>query len=907
MRRTSRLEIRAHPNSCIAEQRAVEHHGTITGMKIVANPKPSRAEDVPIVDATPIASAREEISRARLASRRETTSSGDLAAISFLRQFRVLLGAARLYHRNHPRLMEMLASAEHQLRAVLASQSPLVFAVERNGILLPRYDAKTGELLNDPRGELRALAEDFLRSGICSLLFTPQTNVGELDLFAHEMSRVPRSATPGDTTSRMVWDKWVREHRVIGIRLNIPTERRDSLLLASLVSAILAYDEAPQHSSRSRANSALPVANFDQVSAALRILTKLTPPRDPETELTPEDVARRTHSFLSGGDRLAVSLAVYGVSNVKPREGETLEPYLGRLADALMLAFLKQEFEAGRTTALDLTRLVVRLDQVRNEPANAGAIRFGTAQHNEARVAALCERFWNTLPARVKGKALRSSYAWCVPPTVVAKFLEPLALAVEKKKSEASGREGRGVLLAYTRSLESEEGKVRRTVASGLAELAPQIERLWPHPSIADFGKGVVQALLVEPSPGVAGLLSAVVERLARVSLIKHEYAEFERILETLDLAPRDDEHAHISTLVGRILNDDPWLYLVEEALANKPLNPVIPRLLRRCPDRLVDRLGLLLTTSGGIDSLPAMVRLVHAVGEPVLGVLESRLYEPRRQRIATAIYLLASSDPKRLAGALPRALASWDWSLQDLAVSELARWTNPSVVSASAKAFLALLVEAHAMVVPGMIDHLGSSNETSAIPMLLKVAAGECLGLRDIYFRIKAVEALGKMRVVEAAPLLLRIVRERNGLARSEPAALRAVAEEALALLEGRQSSARLQTPEKAGPKSAKTHARSRRYVRAHLPTPLPATVVGTHSGAVRVRTISLGGAFLESERRVAVGESLRVEVRAGLRRLQFTAVVRNITPGGSGVEFVHMKSEDRERLRRLVSQALA
>jgi hypothetical protein len=27
---------------------------------------------------------------------------------------------------------------------------------------------------------------------------------------------------------------------------------------------------------------------------------------------------------------------------------------------------------------------------------------------------------------------------------------------------------------------------------------------------------------------------------------------------------------------------------------------------------------------------------------------------------------------------------------------------------------------------------------------------------------------------------------------------------------------------------------------------------------------------------------------------------------PGGSGVEFVHMKSEDRERLRRLVAQAL-
>src|SRR5216684_5203881 len=261
-------------------------------MKIVRNAKVSPAEGVPIVDATPIGSLREETSHPNVAPGRTTVSSSDAAAINFLRQFRVLVGAARLYQRNHPRLMEILASAEQQLRVVLAAQSPLVFAVERNGIILPRYDAKAGELLNDPRGELRTLAEELLRSGICSLLFTPQTNVGELDLFAHEMSRVPRSATPGDTTSRMVWDKWIREHRVIGIRLNVPTERRDSLLLASLVSAVLAYDESPQRSLHSRTKSAQPLANFEQMSAALRILTKLAPPRDPDTETSPEDVAR---------------------------------------------------------------------------------------------------------------------------------------------------------------------------------------------------------------------------------------------------------------------------------------------------------------------------------------------------------------------------------------------------------------------------------------------------------------------------------------------------------------------------------------------------------------------------------------------------------------------------------------
>jgi hypothetical protein len=875
-------------------------------MKILTNSGSQATEEIPVVAATPVVPRRKESSSAEVTPVRATISSADAAAINFLRQFRVLLGAARLYQRNHPRLMQILASVEQQLRIALASQSPLVFAVERNGIILPRYDANAGELLRDPRGELRGLAEELLRSGICSLLFAPPINVGELDALAQEISQVPRSATPGDTASRKLWDTWIKEHRVAGIRLNLPTERRDSLLLASLVSAVLAYDGASEISAHARAAQEQPSANFEQVAATLRVLAKLAPPRDPEMIPSTQEIARRFHSVVSGSDRASVSLIVHGVSHVRPREGETLEPYLGRLADALVLAFVKQEFDAGRVTPAGLAPLLVRLDQERFDAAVNGMPRFGGAQYDEMRVAVLCDKFWSKLPARMTGKILRSRDAWCVPAAVLARFLEPLAVAAVNKKADAAGREGRAVLLSYGRCLESEEGKARRAVAAGLAEIAPQMERLWPHPSAADFGRGIVHALLLENSPGVAGLLSAAVENLARISLVKHDHAEFERILETLESAPRDDEHAHIATLVARILNDDQWLYLVDEALTNKPLSPVIPRLLRRCPDRLIDRLGLLLTAPNGMNYLPAMVRLVHGTGEPVLGALESRLYEPRRQRIATAIHLLGASDPKRLAGALPRALASWEWNLQDLAVTELLKWTNPPVVATSAQAFLATIAEAHAMVVPSMIDHIGFAHEVSAVPVLLQVAAGEHLVLRDIYLRIKTVEALGRMRVSDAAPLLRQIVRERSGLAHTEPAALRAAAEEALALLENRPSSGRARTAENARSKSSVAHSRPRRYLRARLQTPLRASITGARSGTARVRTLALGGAFLETEQRLAVGDSVQVEIRAGLRRIQSTAMVRNIAPSGAGVEFVHMKAGDRELLRRLVTQLL-
>ena len=875
-------------------------------MKVLDNSKIKPNEDVPIVNAIPMVPRKLEPVPAEVVPVRPAFSNAETAIIFFLRQFRVLLGAARLYQRNHPRLMEILASTEQQLRIALAARSPLVVAVEPKGMLLPHQEGSTTELLHDPRGELRALAEELLRSGICSILFTHPINVGELDLIAHEISQVPRSASPGDTASRKLWDNWIRNRGVVGIRINIPTERRDSLLLASLMSAVLAYDNASQHSSYSRAARKMPEASFEQIAVTLRVLAKLAPPDDPEMQPSTEDMARRFHSVVSGSEQFCISLIVYGVSHVKPREGETLKPYLERLSDELVLAFVNQEFNVGRTTPPGLAPLLVRLDEERGQADNTGNSRLGGSQYDEVRVSALCEKFWNALPAQVKGKVLRSRDAWCVPSSVVARYLEPLALAAEKKKADAAAREGRAVLLAYARCLESEESKARRTVAAGLAEIAPQTERLWPHPSAADFGRGIVQALLRENSPGIAGLLSAAVEKLARTSLMRREYTEFERILETLEAAPRDDEHAHISTLVGRILNDEQWLYLVDEALSPRPLNPVIPRLVKRCPDRLIDRLGLLLTAVNGLNSLPSMVRLIHGAGEPVLGALETRLYEARRQRTATAIHLLASADPKRLAGALPRALASWEWSLQDLAATELMKWTNPPVVAATAQAFLATLPEAHAMVVPCMIDHLGIAQETAAVPTLLLIAEGEYAALRDIYFRIKAIEALGRMRVAEAAPLLLRMVRQRNGLAHDEPAALRSVAEEALSQLENRPSSTRAQPAESERTKPSVTHSRPRRYLRARLQNPMPAVITGTRGGSARVRTLALGGAFLETDQRLAPGDSMQLEIRTGLRKIQSTAVVRNVTAIGAGVEFVHLKPRDRELLRRIVTQLL-
>ena len=66
------------------------------------------------------------------------------------------------------------------------------------------------------------------------------------------------------------------------------------------------------------------------------------------------------------------------------------------------------------------------------------------------------------------------------------------------------------------------------------------------------------------------------------------------------------------------------------------------------------------------------------------------------------------------------------------------------------------------------------------------------------------------------------------------------------------------------------------------------------------------MGGALLETSARLSIGDSIEVEIHVALRSIRLTAVVRNVSLAGYGVEFVHMKLVDRERLRRRIGKLL-
>jgi len=824
--------------------------------------------------------------------------------IRALRALHMLLRSARLYDRQHPRMLQSLDAAYELLRSVVANTNGLEIRVERSSLVVPKLNEAP---LPDVRGDLYTLANDFRRAGIHNLIFAPKFHVGELDTLAQlAKASLLKSGQPTKQEALAWWPAKLQEHRVEGIAINAQTERKVDTVLASLVAALVAYGG---HSPRETAEAPIEIPEIDDLIASLRLLARLTPPLEAARGISPEEAARAIHAAMEEASRETVRLLLGAVTQYPPREGERPQPYLLRLSESLIFEFLGPEFSAGTLTPNGVRPMFHRLAEVL---VTAGGYTGPHASAHLSSLAAtwamdthrekLIEKFWLELPPREKSAVQRGTDVWCVPIVVLKQNLAQLAAM----GADAPRREARSILLNYARRFDSTHAATRRIVAAGLNELSPIIESLWPNQVPEDLSRGTLKALEKETTPETAALLAAFLEHLGRVAVTRGDFLGFETILDALEKAPHDIAHDHISALAHRLVAQDRWLLLVDAALANRALDPVLPRLLQRDPERLLDRLTLLLTEPRSAEFLPAMARLIRTIGVPALNLLETRLYEARRQRVSAAIKLLAVADPDRLLRGLTRALASWEWNLQDLAVSELARPANAASAQSSAFVFSAVLADAHPLVVPMMIDQIGLAQEVSAVPQLMEIAAGEHDLLRDQFVRIKAIEALGRMRAQDAAELLRSLATKREGLAYAEPSGLRAAAEDALALLEDRPASARARAAFAAAASSNGSFIVPRRYMRVPLESPLRAQIDGSQAGLARVRTISLGGAYLESPKKLNVGDSIQLEVRSGLRKIHFTAVVRNIGAEGNGVEFVHMKDEDREKLRKLVQRHL-
>jgi hypothetical protein len=823
-------------------------------------------------------------------------------AFTALRDLQILVSTRRLYHHSHPKNLDNLDTAYSSLQKAARTLNGFEVRTSSDNFVVPKLSESP---IPDSKSELRHLAADFQLSGIRTLTILREFHIGELDTLVQLLrAALLKSKEPARVKLASWWNAKLLEYGVEGILVNAQKDRKVDTVLASLIGAMVAFGG---NSANEDLDAPITAPGSDSLAKVLRLIARLTPPLESARGLSPEEGARGIHSTLAEADRETVRLLLNAISQHAPREMQKPQEYLLGLTEILILENLSAELAAGELTTADVSKNLQTLGKalvdggVYSGPHSSQHLsQLAAAWADEAHQMRLLEKFWAELPPRERSSVLRSHEIWCVPVSAIRLALDQLADA----GADAPRREARNILLNYARRLDSPDPAARRIVASGLKDLTPVIESLWPNQLPEDLSRFALKSLQQEAVPETAALLSAFLESLARLAVTRGDFAGLEGILSGLEKAPKEPPFEHMHTLVGRLIAQDRWLLLVDASLANRPLDPVLPRLLVRDPDRLLDRLTALLVEQRAVELLPPMARLLRTIGVPVLNLLETRLYEARKQRVSAAIKLLAAADPERLLRALPRSLASWEWNLQDLAVSELSRPANAASSRSSAFIFAALLGDAHPLVVPMMIDHIGIAQESSAIPQLMEIAGGSHEILREQFVRIKAIEALARLYATESVTLLRGICEKRDGLTHAEPAGIRAVASDALAVLEERPGSKQVRSTYELGAPSGTNFVVPRRYARVPLESPLRAQIETGQQVMARVKTIGLGGAYLESSRKLSVGDAIKLEVRSGFSKIHFTAVVRNSGPDGNGVEFVHMKSDDRDKLRKLVQK---
>ena len=168
-------------------------------------------------------------------------------------------------------------------------------------------------------------------------------------------------------------------------------------------------------------------------------------------------------------------------------------------------------------------------------------------------------------------------------------------------------------------------------------------------------------------------------------------------------------------------------------------------------------------------------------------------------------------------------------------------------------------------MIIPLALDEIGLCGDTETAPKLLRIAEGEGLPPGSEYLRVKAIEALGRMRAPVAVDDLRRYVESRKTFGWAYPDEIRMAAAQALIKLDPEWIRAFLPNSgldpkvlplAPLDPIPDRDFVRQRRYRRVRLPRAVPATITsarGKFTSAISV--LSLDGGLLTGDIQIPVG----------------------------------------------------
>ena len=645
----------------------------------------------------------------------------------------------------------------------------------------------------------------------------------------------------------------------------------------------------------------------EEVVQAIRLLTHfgqaMQEPNASQEELKVE-LGKASEGAKVNLAQLLESLVAQASKNVDVTD----TPLLMKAAESMAIKFALDRYQRGEVKVnavhdmmenmsrqMDTLRQILRVQE--EKMSKAGILV-------ESHADILDRMFWAEVPESGKKSVLLSSEAACVPPRNIRQFVE---LLFEREDFDAASK----ILSNYCGCLEAKEADPRRKTAVGLAQLADLFATA-PQAVMANSVALIGEQLAKESDPELQSLLSAAFARFGQEACTRKKYKPISELCVLLEKIAT--HHGALALdLRSRVGVENRLPEMIEEAINNPQADEDLIDILQQLPKSSVEHFADRFFRCQKREECDRIVELVGELGQVGVDELHGILRHGQPRQASATVGLLSRLNVGMLLELLPSRMHELNRFYQDVVVRQIAY----GAAEDRGRTLLELLELLDPLILPEAIDEIGMSQDRSACASLVALATSGETESRSPFVQLKAVESLGRLREVEAVPVLRSIVEEKKKMfGYAQHRELRIAAIQALSRIDprwGTQSltDSGLETGDIAiyplEPTPACPWVRQRRYERIVLPRPLSATLSSSWGkSSIVMREMSLGGGMGTRNDNLRVGSEAKVEISLGVKKIRGEVLLRRARVNEIGFEFVSMDLDSRYRLRRVLVEAL-
>lgn len=639
----------------------------------------------------------------------------------------------------------------------------------------------------------------------------------------------------------------------------------------------------------------------DDIRSMLGLFAQLGKSRkDPEARLDVPTFQSRLSS-LPVRAQFTLQQALAGLAAQAPSE-KADKPMLLKLAEHVAIRFALDSYERGelRVNAVKqlLDRMNTEIESLRKILSTQETVMANAGLQVQSYTELLDQEFWEQVPDENKKEVLTSDEAWCVPPRNVRAYVEDMLRRGELKAVNE-------ILMKYASCIGLEAAEARRTTAIGLSDLA-ELYGSGDGSALIESIRRIGNQLVIEREPELQTLISAAFVRMSQEAASKRCYPAMQQALASLD-SVEAQRPGSTQSLRPRIGAEERMPEFVEEALRTGQIADGMIDILVLMPKATLQYVTNRFGHCGFREDCELLGEIVRGLGEDATQRLIETLQTAPATEAAEVVGILTQLAPDAVSKILPIRLSQWPRTAHDRTIRQL----SSAPVDCRAPLLVALYDSLDVVVRPLVIDEMGMSGHPDCIPKLLELATDDTTpGLS----RVKAVEALGRLRASSATPLLQHFMEGRHVWRWIYPTELRIAAAQALMRMDTKLALEKLAasgldrkdlTLEPADPEPNASVIRQRRYARVKLSRNLIAHTANLRENIrLSIPELNLGGGIGSGERHLAPGSLLTLKIAHGVRGIKAQAIVRGARPQAMGFEFVDMDLEDRSRLRKLLME---